>query len=152
MAYSTEVRSVLLYARYQGSQILDTYLEDPASGLRFYALSLDGIVSIHLGVHDGEPWYRWIWMWESTQEADAALDTLPPGFDEALDAVIESIRSFLHSHQAAGDQDTRLCTFDLTPQLTGLGLKMAAVEMTKEQAARELAQYRRLTAGSGREA
>jgi len=149
MAYLTEVRSVLLQARYRGSQILDTYLEDPVSGLRFYALSLDGVVSIHLGVHNGEPWYCWIWMWESTQEADAALNTLPPGFDEALQAVIESIRSFLRSSQVAGDHDTRLCTFDLTPQLASLGLDMAAVEMTQEQSAQELAQYRRLTAGSG---
>jgi hypothetical protein len=138
MAYLTEIRSVLLHARYQGSRILDIYLEDPGSGLRFYALSLNGVISVHLGVHNGEPWYCWIWMWESTQEADTALNQLPPGFDEALDTVTESIRSFLHDNQAAGDYSTRLCTFDLTPQLASLGLDMAAVEMTKEQAAQEL--------------
>jgi hypothetical protein len=150
MAYLTGVHSVLLHARYRGSQILDSYLEDPISGLRFYALNLNGIVSIHLGVCDGELWYRWIWMWESTQEADAALNKLPPGFDEAWDAVIDSIRSFLHNSQAAGDHNTRLCTFDLTPQLASLGLDMAAVEITKEQATHELARYQRLAASSGK--
>ena len=130
MTYLTEVRSVLLNVRYQGSQILDTYLEDPTSGLRFYALDLNGVVSIHLGVHNGEPWYRWIWMWESTQEADAAHSKLPPGFDEALDAVLDSIRSFLHSNQVADSSKTRLCTFDLTPCLASLGLDMAAVKET----------------------
>ncbi len=57
---------------------MDTFLEDPTTGLSFNAVSLDGVVSIHLGVLNGEPWYRWIWMWESTQEADLAHSKLPP--------------------------------------------------------------------------
>ena len=150
MAYLTRVHSVSLHALYQGSNISDTYLEDEASGLRFYVLSLDGVVSIHLGVYNGEPWYRWVWMWESTQEADFALNHLPPGFDEALEAVISSIQHFLHDNHASDNHDTRLCTFDLTPHLVGLGLEIAAIDLSKEQAAQELAQYRRLAASSGK--
>ncbi len=149
MAYLTKVYSVSLCAQYQGSQIVDTYLEDPASSLRFHAISLDGDVSIHLGVLDGEPWYRWVWMWESTQEADSALAKLPPDFDDALEAVIDSIRNFLRANQTADDLDTRLCKFELTPHLANLGLELAAVELSKEEAARELAQYRRLAGNQG---
>ncbi len=128
---------------------MDTYLEDPASGLKFQAVSLDGVVSIHLGVFEGEPWYRWIWMWESTQEADLAHMKLPPDFDDSLNAVVASIQSFLHANQIADGPDDRLCKFDLTPHIAGLGLKLSAVEMSKEEVAREFAQYQRLTGRQG---
>ena len=150
MAYLSKISSVLLCAQYQGSQIVDSYLEDPVSSLRFHAVSLDGVVSIHLGVLDGEPWYRWIWMWETTQEADSALNKLPPGFDDALEAVVVSIRIFLHATRAADGPDMRLCKFDLTPHLASLGLELAAVEMSKEEAAREFAQYQRLAGDRGK--
>jgi hypothetical protein len=146
MAYLTRIRSVFLLAEIRGSRITDTHLEDPASGLEFDVLGLDGAVSIHLGVHLGEPWYRWIWMWESSQEADLAHSQLPPGFDESLEGVITSIRTFLQSSLNTDSDDARIVSLDLTPQLIRLGLEMAAIDMTKDQVMQELAQYRRLAA------
>lgn len=146
MKFLSRINSVKLHAQTSAPQRLDTCFKAGDSGLSFNLLILNGIVSIHLGIHNGEPWHRWIWMWESTQEADLALAQLNPGFEEDLEAVLSAIRQFVRGLPASEPDSKPPDTLDLTPHLDRLGLEMFAWEISQDESARELAKYKNLAA------
>jgi len=129
---------------YSGDRLVDSHMEDSATGAKFYILELSGPAPVQFGVHEGEPWFRWVWMWETTREADLALAKVPPEVESSLDSAVETIRqvvSMANPGQASPDRVERVSIGDL---LTHIGWPMTGLPDTKAKAAAGLAIYKRL--------
>jgi hypothetical protein len=123
---------------------IEAHFEDAALPSEFYVLLLEGPAPIQVGVHDGEPWYRWAWMWESTREADLALEKVPTDVESRLESAVASMREFVARCIAGPDDRHVTAKLDIAPLLGPIGWPMLADPCSKTDAARRLAIYRRL--------
>ena len=144
MATSSPVTHPALCLTYSGNCLIDSHIEEPAAANGFYVLELIGPVAVQFGVHEGEPWYRWVWMWESTREADLALAEVSPDVEHCLDTAVAAIREHVAKADSASASPDRVERLDIGALLAPIGWPMFATPHTKIQAAASLATYQRL--------
>jgi hypothetical protein len=68
---------VRVCVEFDGRSFADAYFEDIQTQQRFRVLALDNVVAVDIGLYNSECWFRWVWMWESMEEADEAWSKAP---------------------------------------------------------------------------
>jgi hypothetical protein len=129
--------SVQVCVEFEGRSISDAYFIDGKTRQRFYVLSLDGILSANIGLYKGEGWYRWVWMWESKDEADKAWSKSPSDIEETLDRLAQRINDFIKGANRNAKSTKSLVVLDITPELKSIGWPMTILGNTTDEAARE---------------
>jgi len=129
--------SVFVCVEFDPHSIADAYFEDGQTHRRAYAINLDGAASVQIGLNTEQAWYRWVWMWETKQEADEAMKQVPDDLDLKLEQLVQKIDDFLsrarETNIQGGLSQVRL---DITPDLKSIGWEITLLDYTKEQAAR----------------
>ena len=132
---STE--SVQLCIEFDGRLLADAYFEDRKTQQRFSALSIDNVVSVHIGLYNGEGWYRWVWMWESTQECDEACSKVPADLEKNLVQVVQGINDFIEEASRNAKSEKSKAILDITPVLMKIGWEMTILDHTTDEVAQE---------------
>jgi hypothetical protein len=129
--------SVQVCVEFDGRSLADTYFEDRKTLQRFNVLSLDDVVSVHIGLYNGEGWYRWVWMWESTQEADEAWSKAPADIDKPIVRIVQSINDFIGDATRNANSEKSKVLLDITPELRNIGWGMTILDHTTDEVAQE---------------
>jgi len=112
---------VRLCATCSGGELVATYFEDPDSRQRFHALELDRAVCVRVGVHDGEPRHRGVWMWNQGREGDLALAHFSPTVGPCLEAALSAAQEFIECSSLRFPHSDRTGRMDLPPLLAPIG-------------------------------
>jgi hypothetical protein len=116
--------------------IVDAYFEDGQTRRRAYALGLDEAASVQIALNTEQAWHRWVWMWETKQEANEALKHVPDDLGLKLEQLVQKIDDFLsrarETNIQGGPSQVRL---DITPDLKSIGWQITLLDHTREEAA-----------------
>jgi len=129
--------SVQVCVEFNGRSLADAYFEDTKTQQRFNVLSIDDVVSVNIGLYNGEGWYRWVWMWESTQEADKAWSKAPPNIAETIEQLVHRINNFIGDATRNVKSEKSRVVLDITPELMKIGWEMTILDYTPDQVAQE---------------
>lgn len=129
--------SVQVCVEFNGLALADAYFEDRKTHQRFNVLSLDDVVSVNIGLHNGEGWYRWVWMWENTQEADEAWSKAPADIGEVIEHLVQRISNFIGDATRNVNSERSRVVLDITPELMNIGWEMTILDYTTDQVAQE---------------
>ena len=132
---STE--SVQVCIEFDGDSLADTYFEDRKTQQRFSVLSIDNVVSVHIGLYNGEGWYRWIWMWESRQECDEAWSKTPADLEKNIEQVVQGINNFIEEASRNARSKKSKTILDITPELMEIGWEITILDHTPDEVAQE---------------
>ena len=129
--------SLQVCVEFNGRSLADAYFEDIKTQERFNLLSIDDVVPVNIGLYNGEGWYRWVWIWESTQEADEAWSKAPANIEETVEQLVQRINNFIADAVRKTRSDTSRVILDLTPELMNIGREMTILDYTTDQVAQE---------------
>jgi hypothetical protein len=129
--------SVEVCVEFKGRSLADLYFRDRKTQQQFQVLSLDGIISVNIGLSNGEGWYRWVWMWESTEEADEAWSKAPPDVEQTIESLAQRINDFIKDTHRKAKSRRSMVALDITPQLKSTGLEMTILDYTPDEVARQ---------------
>ena len=115
----------------------DTYFEDMKTQERFNVLSINDVVSVNIGLYNGEGWYRWVWIWESTQEADEAWSKAPANIDETIEELVQRINNFIGNATRNVKSEKSRVVLDMTPELRNIGWEINILDYTPDQVIQE---------------
>jgi hypothetical protein len=132
---STE--SVQVCIEFDERSLADAYFEDRKTQQRFSVLSIDNVVSVHIGLYNGEGWYRWVWMWESTQEADEAWSKAPADLEKNIEQVVQGINDFIEEATRNAKSEKSKAILDITPELMKIGWEITILDHTTDEVAQE---------------
>ena len=136
-------KSAQVCAEFDAHALLDAYFLDAETRRRFYVLSLDDVVSVNVGLYNGEAWYRWVWMWESTKEADEAWSRAPADLEQNIEQLVQKIDGFIRAVKRNAKPESK-SVLDITPELEHIGWEMTILEYTPAQVAGEYELSRRV--------
>jgi hypothetical protein len=129
--------SVQVCVESNGRSLVNAYFEDMKTQERFNMLSIDDVVSVNIGLYNGEAWHRWVWMWESTQEADNAWSKAPTDIDKAIEQLVQGINNFIGDARRNVKTDKSKVVLDITSELMNIGWEMTILDYTTDQVAQE---------------
>lgn len=122
-----------------GEEPVATDFEAPDSRQKFHGLDLDGAVCVCVGVHDCEPLYRGVWMWNSRREAGLALAHVSPRLRLCLEAALLAEQECTERSSFHVPRADRTSRTDPPPHLAPIDRQMTALRGMREQAAWNLA-------------
>jgi hypothetical protein len=137
LAQLTATESVQVCVEFDEHSLADAYFENRNTQQRFNVLSLDDVVSVNIGLFNGEGWYRWVWMWESAQEADEAWSKAPADIEKIIEELVQKINNFIGDATRNTETDKSRVILDITPELMNLGWQMTILDYTTDQVAQE---------------
>ena len=129
--------SVQVCVEFNGLSLADAYFEDMKTQERFNVLSIDDVVSVNIGLYNGEGWYRWVWIWESTQEADEAWSKAPANIDETIEELVQRINNFIGNATRNVKSEKSRAVLDMTPELRNIGWEITILDYTPDQVIQE---------------
>jgi hypothetical protein len=129
--------SVQVCVEFDRRSLVDTYFEDRKTQQRFNMLSIDDVISVNIGLYNGEGWYRWVWMWESTQEADEAWSKAPADIDKTIERLVQRINNFIRDATRNAKSKKSKAILDITPELMKIGWEITILDRTKDEVAQE---------------
>ncbi len=140
-------QSVAICVKFNGLLFEDAYFEDRQSQQEFYVVGFEGIAPVNFGLYNGEAWYRWIWCWESTTEADQALKQIPDGIDNILEQLVLKVNDFIRE---AREENARtgntIFVLDVTKDMKSIGWELTILPFSKQNTATDYEIYKRLKA------
>lgn len=136
--------SVQVCVEFEGRSSSGAYFKDRKTQQRFYVLGLDGIISVNIGLYKGEGFYRWIWVWDSTEEADMAWSKAPADIETTFDRLVKRINDLIKDAKRNVKSGKSLVVLDITPELKSIGWPMTILGNTPDEAAREYELSRRV--------
>ncbi len=129
--------SVQVCVEFNARAFVDACFVDIKTQRRFYVLSLDNVVSVNVGLYNGEAWYRWAWIWESTKEADEAWSKAPADIEQRIEQLVQKIDGFIRDMKRNAEPIESKIILDITPELERIGWEMTILEYTPTEVARE---------------
>ena len=129
--------SVQVCVEFDGHSLADAYFEDRKTQQRFNVLSIDGVVSVNIGIYNGEGWYRWVWIWESTQEADEAWSQAPADIDKTIARLVQKINDYIGNVTRNAKPAKSKVLLDITPDLMSIGWEMTILDYTTDEVAKQ---------------
>ena len=129
--------SVQVCVEFNGRSRADAYFEDMKTQERFNVLSIDDVVSVNIGLYNGEGWYRWVWIWESTQEADEAWSKVPSNIEETIEELVQRINNFIGNATRNVKSEKSRAVLDMTPELRNIAWEITILDYTPDQVIQE---------------
>jgi hypothetical protein len=129
--------SVQVCVEFNGLSLADVYFEDMKTQERFNVISIDDVVSVNIGLYNGEGWYRWVWIWESTQEADEAWSKAPANIEETIEELVQRINNFIGNATRNVKSGKSRAVLDMTPELRNIGWEITLLDYTPDQVIQE---------------
>ena len=130
-------KSVQVCVEFNGHSQANTYFEDIKTQERFNMLSIDDVVSVNIGLYNGKGWYRWVWIWESIQEADAAWSKAPSNIEETIEELVQRINNFVGNAMRNVKSEKSRVVLDMTPELMNIGWEITILNYTPDQVIQE---------------
>jgi hypothetical protein len=130
-------KSVQVCVEFNGRLSEAAYFEDKDTQQRFNVLSVDDVVSVNIGLFNGEGWYRWVWIWESTQEADEAWNRAPADIEKVIEELTQKINNFIVDAARIPKPDKSRVVLDITPELMNIGWEMTILDYTADEVEKE---------------
>jgi hypothetical protein len=131
------IESVQVCVEFVNFSLVKAYFEDKKTQQRFNVLALDDVVAVNIGLYNGVAWRRWVWMWESTQEADEAWSKAPADIDKILEGLVQKINDFIGEMTKNVNPENLKGVLDITPELVNIGWEMTMLERTIDDVAQE---------------
>ena len=110
----------------------------------FHGLELDGVIGVRVGVGDGEPRHRGVWIWDSRREADLALAHVSPTEEPCLEAAPPAAQDLIERSRFHIPAPNCASGMGLPPLLAPIGWTLTALPDKREHAAWVPAVCRRL--------